>query len=407
MAGIVLNTHARALQRAVDNIDISKKSEIIALLLNDFEAGARDWLWETGPDHGLAYGAERFAELLGDRSRDLRGRTLGDVAGAPEDNAGWIALAEAMAGHKQIESLELEIPGEDGGRWWQFAARPLFGRDGSFRGYRGVGRDVTAQRQTQEKLIQAKAAADAANAAKTQFLAVMSHELKTPLNAIVGFSELLANAQNGSLGPETSRDYATTVLSGARHLQAVINDILDATRIERGTMTLVEQEADAAELAEVALKMCREQAEQADVVMLAKLIDGIAIHGDMTRLKQVFLNILTNAIKFSPAGSYVNISFQKTDVGGLSLTVRDSGIGIKAEDLERVFEPFVQADEGSARHFGGIGLGLSIARKIARLHGGDVTLDSEPGAGTTAQLILPPARVTWPTPRSSTKSVAA
>jgi signal transduction histidine kinase len=194
------------------------------------------------------------------------------------------------------------------------------------------------------------------------------------------------------------------VLSGARHLQAVINDILDATRIEKGTMTLVEQETDAAEVAEVALKMCRDQAQIADVTLVAKLVDGVEIKGDSTRIKQVLLNLVTNAIKFSPVGGYVNA---KHHDGGLKIIVKDAGIGIKPEDLARVFEPFVQADQGTARRFGGIGLGLAIARKIARLHGGDIVLESQPGAGTAAHFVLPASRVTWPEPLKEKAGVAA
>ena len=142
--------------------------------------------------------------------------------------------------------------------------------------------------------------------------------------------------------------------------------------------------------------MCRDQAEKADVTLVAKLTDGIEIRADITRIKQVILNLLTNAIKFSLTGGVVNIELLRMHDERLALVVRDGGIGIKSEDLGRIFEPFVQAEDGMARRFSGIGLGLSIARKIARLHGGDVTLESQFGVGTTARFELPRSRVTWP-----------
>jgi signal transduction histidine kinase len=129
---------------------------------------------------------------------------------------------------------------------------------------------------------------------------------------------------------------------------------------------------------------------------VARVVDGIEVKGDVTRLKQVLINLIANAAKFSKAGEFVNVALRRTAEGGLAIAVRDSGIGIKPDDIQRIFEPFVQADDGMSRRFGGVGLGLSIARKIARLHNGDVTIESQASSGTTASLLLPAERVTWP-----------
>ena len=154
--------------------------------------------------------------------------------------------------------------------------------------------------------------------------------------------------------------------------------------------------------------MCRDQAEKADVSLVATLTDGIEVRADITRTKQIILNLLTNAIKFSMTGGIVNIELIRKRDDRLAIVIRDGGIGIKSEDLGRVFEPFMQVEEGISRRFSGIGLGLSIARKIARLHGGDVTLESQFGVGTTARFELPPSRVTWPVKLSkATAGVAA
>jgi signal transduction histidine kinase len=291
---------------------------------------------------------------------------------------------------------QLEVNKAGQAAHWQISARPLFAEDGVFRGYRGVGRDITAEWETGRKLIEAKEAAEAASAAKSQFLAVMSHELRTPLNSIVGFSEILSSRSEETLQTEVRLDYAKTILNSSKHLQTLITDILDATRIENGTISLIEQDIDAAELIEIAVKMCRDQAEKTDVTLVAKLTDGIEIRADITRTKQIILNLLTNAIKFSLAGGVVNIELLRMRDDRLAIIIRDGGIGIRSEDVGRIFEPFVQAEEGMSRRFSGIGLGLSIARKIARLHGGEVTLESQFGVGTTARFELPPSRVAWP-----------
>jgi len=255
-------------------------------------------------------------------------------------------------------------------------------------------------------LIRAKEAAEAASAAKSQFMSVMSHELRTPLNSIIGYSQLLASSQADYLSDAARTEYFRTILESGGHLKTLIDDILDATRIERGTLALVEQEIDAAELVEVAVKLCRDAAERADVTILARVVDGIEITGDVTRLKQVLINLIANAAKFSKAGEFVNVELERTAGGGLAIAVHDNGIGIKPDDIERIFEPFVQVDDGMSRRFGGIGLGLSIARKIARLHGGDVTIESRAGSGTTASLLLPARRVTWPQPERSQLAAA-
>jgi signal transduction histidine kinase len=396
IAGLVLNDHRRSLQHATATQELHRQKDIVSLLLNDFEQGASDWLWETDHDGNLTYVSPRLCEILRTPASTIERRSLADATGVQPGWHGWPELAEAMQHRRTATNCALEVLIDGEPAWWHIDARPLFGGDGRFIGYRGVGRDITYERHSHEQLIRAKEAAEAANAAKSQFLSVMSHELRTPLSSIIGFSQLLASSHADYLDDATKAEYFKTILESSSHLKSLIDNILDATRIEKGTMTLVEQEMDAAELVEIAVKLCRDTAEQADVVIVAEVTDGIEIKGDMTRLKQVLVNLIANAAKFSQAGDVVNVGLERTAGGGLAITVRDSGIGIRPDDLKRVFEPFVQADEGMSRRFGGVGLGLSIARKIARLHNGDVTIVSQTGCGTTASLLLPAQRVTWP-----------
>ncbi len=406
LVGIVLSMHWDFLNRTRHEMEIGRQRQVISLLLNDFERGTSDWLWETNENGKLSYYSPRLAVLLGKTEGELIGKSYRELASPSIEHRGWPDFETSMARQIDIPTqlLSLEVNGEP--RHWQMTARPLYSDAGNFVGYRGVGRDVSEKWSSELSVQQARDTAEKASAAKTQFLAIISHEIRTPINAIVGFAELLVSPQSDSLPQKSRADYLHTILESAGHLQSLINDLLDATRIEKGTIVLVDQDNDAAELVEVAARMCREQAEKAGVSIVARVTDYIFVRGDLTRLRQIILNLLTNAIKFSPPGGTVYIDIDRGRNDELILSVRDSGIGIKSEDAERIFEPFVQADEGATRRFGGVGLGLSIARKVARLHGGDITLESTPGTGTSARVVLPPSRIRWPKVEASKPAAA-
>ncbi len=396
LVGIVITMHWEFLRRTRAEMENARQKQVIALLLNDFERGTSDWLWETDVDGKLSYFSPRLAAIMERPDNQLIGKSYREMVSPSIEHIGWMDFESAIARQLDIPAqlLTLEIAGES--RHWQMTARPLFGDDGKFSGYRGVGRDISEKWSSEMSVQNARETAERASAAKTQFLAIISHEIRTPINAIVGFAELLVSAQSDTLPAKSRNDYLRTILESAGHLQSLINDLLDATRIEKGTLQLVDQDNDAAELIEISAKMCREQAEKAGVSIVAHVTDNVYIRGDLTRLRQVILNLLTNAIKFSPPGGVVNVELDRGGGDEMLLSIRDSGIGIKSEDVERIFEPFVQADEGATRRFGGIGLGLSIARKVARLHGGEITMSSTPGAGTTARFLLPGSRMRWP-----------
>ena len=395
LAGMVHMVYRGFVSRAAEVYERRRQSEFVSLLLRDFENCSNDMLWETDRDGALRYFSSRFPTLTAQPAEKIIGQTFRQAAGASLADQGWAQFAEAVELKRPINALCLEVKRGDQTAWWMVTAHPHWDSARHFRGYRGVIRDVTAERTAQTSMLEAKEEAERVSGAKSQFLAVISHELKTPLNAIIGFSEMLAKQQDGPLGRPAYAEYAATILESSRHLRALITDILDVTRIERGTLHLVEQEADASELLEVSYRMCRAQAEKADVPLALHIADTAEITGDMTRIRQVLINLITNAIKFSEAGKPVRLGIDRLDNGGLSFVVADNGLGIEPEHLDRIFEPFEQADTSIARKHGGTGLGLAIARKIARLHGGDVTLDSRKDLGTTAYLTLPPERVKW------------
>jgi PAS domain S-box-containing protein len=392
--GIVLSMHRAAVSRALGTSELNRQSEIIALLLNDFDRAEGDWLWQTDRQGRIVFASERLAEITGRPADSLIGQTLRSLASANPDDAGWPEFADAMARHASIRSSEVTAKGDTPG-CWQLTARPRYGDAGEFLGYFGVGRDISSERRSRDQLVQAKEAAERLNQAKTRFLSVMSHELKTPLNSIIGFSEIMAEAREGPIGTPVYADYAGMIHASSLQLRDIIDDVLEISRIENGTVRIVDREADAMEVVEVAINQCASAATSRNIVIDPGKAPKARITGDTARIQKVLANLLSNAIKFSKPGSTVSIGIERGADDGLAFVVSDTGVGIASADMERIFEPFVQADDSAARRFGGMGLGLAISRKIARLHGGDITLNSETGVGTTVRCALQPERVTW------------
>jgi signal transduction histidine kinase len=397
VVGAIVTQHYTFLRQIEAEEKIKHQSDVIKLLLNDFESGSSDWIWETDNTGKLVYFSPRLAAIFNKKIADIYGQQFSKLFTTEAERQELEPLDVLMASRQIISDQVYQTELDGLKQTWQISGHPLATEQFDFSGYRGVGRDVTKQVKHDQEIRKAKEEAEKANASKSQFLAVISHELRTPINAIVGFSEVLNSAQGETLPLASQHEYLTTILESARHLQGLINDILDATRIERGTLQLADQEIDAAELVETAVRICRSHATKNKITLIAHVVDEVSIIGDLTRLKQVILNLITNAIKFSPQDGIVNIEMQRGAQSSLLIAIRDAGIGIKPEDVERVFEPFAQGDEGLTRQYGGMGLGLAIARKIARLHGGEVTLNGEQGIGTEAVITMPKARVRWPT----------
>ena len=396
LAVMILGAHKAALLRAADSAELDRQREIIQLLLKEFETGASDWLWETGPEGDLVYVSDRLAQVLSLEQDRIIGARLHQAAGMSHMASGWRALAVSMARRQPVCDLEVPVRRKGATEWWQLNARPLHDASGAFRGYRGVGSDITGRREAAIQILRAKEQAERASAAKSRFLATMSHELRTPLNAIVGFSEIIADQREGPIGHARYADYARSIHDGSRHLAALISDILDISRLENGSASLVEQEVDLAEVAEVVVRMCRGLARDSDITIIQDFAVVPDVRGEMTRLQQIMINLVNNAVKFTPPGGTVRVTLARDQRGGLEFTVSDNGIGISRHDLKRIFEPFVQAEDSDARRFGGIGLGLAISRLLARLHDGDIVIASQLGKGTVAKLVLPPSRLSPP-----------
>jgi two-component system cell cycle sensor histidine kinase PleC len=234
-----------------------------------------------------------------------------------------------------------------------------------------------------------KLRAEAANQSKSEFLANMSHELRTPLNAINGFSEIMMAEMFGPLGDDRYRDYAQDILKSGQHLLALINDILDMSKIEAGKMALRFEPVSVAEVAEEAVRLIRGRAEDAGLELSLELAELPDIEADYRAVKQILLNLLSNAVKFTPRGGRVWVRSARAEDGAVQIAVQDSGIGIAAADLARLARPFEQIESQQAKTQQGTGLGLALSKALLEMHGGVLALESAPGRGTTASFVLP------------------
>ncbi len=274
-----------------------------------------------------------------------------------------------------------------------YVAMPL-SEDGMAVGAIVVFHGASERHRAEQALRRAKEQAERATRAKSDFLAAMSHEFRTPLNAIIGFADLILAELLGPLGNDRYREYLADIRRSAQHLTDMIADIVDLSKVESGRMELVEQPVDIAALMSEAMVMVRQQAAKGGCSLVNNVPGNLpSVRADSRRLKQVFLNLLSNAVKFTPPGGQVRIGAEVTGDGALKVAVADTGVGIADEDLPRVTEAFMQGNIAVSRKYEGAGLGLPLAKELIERHGGRLEIDSVLHEGTTVTLWLPPTRL--------------
>jgi len=254
-------------------------------------------------------------------------------------------------------------------------------------------RVVDLKEQAELTALAAKRSAEEANRAKSEFLANMSHELRTPLNAIIGFSSIIRNEMLGKVSIPRYREYAGDIHASGEHLLAIINDILDLSKVEAGKYELAEQDFDADEIMTAALRLVREKVERSDIDLKVNPPNTVVqLSADRRALLQVLINLLANALKFTERGR-IALSGEMTDGGGFVYTVADTGIGMTPAQIKIALQPFGQIQNALTRAQSGTGLGLPLSDRMVRMHGGWLEIQSTPGQGTRVSVHLPPSRV--------------
>jgi PAS domain S-box-containing protein len=284
---------------------------------------------------------------------------------------------------KKVTNYELTARARDGNETVvSFNATTFYDRDRKLQGVFAAARDVTERKRFEQSLQEA-------NRMKSEFLANMSHELRTPLNGIIGFTEFLFDEKPGPLKPK-QKEYLGDVLSSARHLLQLINDVLDLAKVEAGKMEVHPETFPVLKAVEEVVAVIKGIANKKHIAVDIEIGAGLdAVTLDQHKFKQVLYNLLSNAVKFSDEGGQVGVQARRLDPYQLEVRVRDNGIGIKAEDIKRLFTEFEQLDSGTARRFEGTGLGLALTKKIIEFQGGRISVESEPANGSVFTVILP------------------
>ena len=361
--------------------EVIHRSEALYRLLAD---NATDCIIQSTLDSVITYVSPACQAILGYSPAELIGRTTADLV-HPADALALRAVTEArIAGGPDAPAVAVQSRARHkDGRWIWLEGKPtvIFDANGAPTALQDVFRDITERKAAEFDLARARAAAEAAAVAKSEFLANMSHEIRTPLTAVIGFAGLMERIPDL---PARARLYVQRIIAGGQSLLAVVNDILDFSKLEARQVVLDPQPFDPVETLESAVSLVTDQATAKGLDLRVK-IDGampLLLEADPARLRQILLNLVTNAIKFTDQGWVIVTASYDRGAGRLRIAVADTGVGIAADKLGRLFERFSQVDSSVARQHSGTGLGLAICKTLVALMGGEIAVESTLGAGS-------------------------